>query len=133
VVGECPDWGGEAHQARDEPRIVTTTRGDIPWTKRVRHRPRCRRFFFPPRARRWGQWARGETAATNVRRLRVRLSGRQLKRGREFTETALVSGVGVLLAVVRVREHHDRNDLLQLAQSVLPTNDPPEIPLQSAV
>jgi hypothetical protein len=32
-----------------------------------------------------------------------------------------------------MREHYDLNDLLRWAQSVLPTNDPPEIQLRSTV
>ena len=80
------------------------------------------------------QLARSETVeAAEVRRLLVRLSGRQMKWGVEFTEPALLSGLWVLLALVRVLELHDLDDLLRLAQSVLPTSDPPDIPLQSAV
>jgi hypothetical protein len=71
--------------------------------------------------------------AAEVRRLLVRLSGRQMKWGVEFTEPALLSGLWVLLAVVRVLEHHDLDELLRLAQSILPRSDPPDIPLQSAV
>jgi Transposase DDE domain len=73
------------------------------------------------------QIARSTTAeAADVRRLLVRLSGRQMKWGVEFTEPALLAGLWVLLAVVRVLEHHDLDDLLRLAQSVLPSTDPPE-------
>src|SRR5512135_48970 len=80
------------------------------------------------------QLARSETVeAAEGRRLLVRLSGRQMKWGVEFTEPALLSGWWVLLALVRVLELHDLDDLLRLAQSVLPTSDPPDIPLQSAV
>jgi hypothetical protein len=80
------------------------------------------------------QVARSEAPeAAEARRLLVRLSGRQMKWGVEFTEPALLSGLWVLLAVVRVLEHQDLNDLLRLAQSVLPRSDPPDIPLQSAV
>jgi Transposase DDE domain len=80
------------------------------------------------------QLARSETEeAAEVRRLLVRLSGRQMKWGVEFTEPALLSGLWVLLALVRVLELHDLDDLLRLAQSVLPMSDPPDIPLQSAV
>jgi Transposase DDE domain len=78
--------------------------------------------------------ARSATAeAAEVRRLLVRLSGRQMKWGVEYTEPALLSGLWVLLAVVRVLEHHDLNDLLRWAQSVLPASDPPDRPLQSVV
>jgi hypothetical protein len=34
---------------------------------------------------------------------------------------------------VRVLEHHDLNDLLRWARSVLPASDPPDIPLQNVV
>lgn len=46
-LGECPVCGGVARKAPDEPRVVTTTRGDVAWTERVAHCPRCRRAFFP--------------------------------------------------------------------------------------
>jgi hypothetical protein len=71
--------------------------------------------------------------AVEMRRMLVRLSGRQMKWGVEFTEPALLSGLWILLALVRVLEHYDLDELLRLAQSVLPTSDPPDIPLQSAV
>jgi hypothetical protein len=78
--------------------------------------------------------ARSATAeAAEVRRLLVRLSGRQMKWGVEYTEPTLLSGLWVLLAVVRVLEHHDLNDLLRWALSVLPASDPPDMPLQSVV
>ena len=71
--------------------------------------------------------------AAEVRRLLVRLSGRQMKWGVEFTEPALLSGLWVLLALVKVLEHHDLGDLLRQAQAVLPTSDPPDPPLQGPV
>ena len=46
-LGECPVCGGPARKAPDEPRVLTTTRGDIAWNERVGHCPRCRRAFFP--------------------------------------------------------------------------------------
>lgn len=80
------------------------------------------------------QVARSEAPeAAEARRLLVRLSGRQMKWGVEFTEPALLSGLWVLLAVMRVLEHQDLDALLRLAQSVLPRSDPPDIPLQRAV
>jgi hypothetical protein len=81
----------------------------------------------------WQLSRSGTAEAADVRRLLVRQSGRQMKWGVEFTEPALLSGLWVLLAVVRMLEHHDLNDLLRLAHSVLPTSNPPDIPLQSAV
>jgi hypothetical protein len=46
-LGECPVCGGAARKARDEPRVLTTTRGDVAWRQRVGNCPRCRRAFFP--------------------------------------------------------------------------------------
>jgi hypothetical protein len=46
-LGECPVCGGAARKAPDEPRVVTTTRGDVAWKERVMNCPRCRRAFFP--------------------------------------------------------------------------------------
>ena len=43
----CPECGGPASEAPDEPRALTTTRGDVGWKERVGHCPRCRRAFFP--------------------------------------------------------------------------------------
>jgi hypothetical protein len=45
--GECPTCGGAARKAPDEPRVLTTTRGDVAWRQRVGNCPRCRRAFFP--------------------------------------------------------------------------------------
>ena len=45
--GECPVCGGAARKAPDDPRVLTTTRGDVAWKERVVHCPRCRRAFFP--------------------------------------------------------------------------------------
>ena len=47
-----------------------------------------------------------------MRQLLVRLSGRQMKRGCEFTEPALLSGLWVLLSAVWLLEHHDPQDLI---------------------
>jgi hypothetical protein len=46
-LGECPTCGGPARKAPDEPRVLTTTRGDVAWKQRVANCPRCRRAFFP--------------------------------------------------------------------------------------
>ena len=46
-LGECPICGGAARKAPDEPRVLTTTRGDVAWKQRVGNCPRCRRAFFP--------------------------------------------------------------------------------------
>ena len=46
-LGECPSCGGVARKAPDQPRVLTTTRGDVAWKQRVANCPRCRRAFFP--------------------------------------------------------------------------------------
>ena len=46
-LGECPVCGGPARKAPDQPRVLTTTRGDVAWKQRVGNCPRCRRAFFP--------------------------------------------------------------------------------------
>ena len=72
-------------------------------------------------------------AAAEVRRLLVRLSGRQRKWGVESTEPALLAGLWVLLSMMRVLEHENLNRLLRRAQSVLPTSEPPGEPQRGAV
>jgi Transposase DDE domain len=71
--------------------------------------------------------------AAQVRRLLVRLSGRQMKWGVEFTEPALLAGLWVLLSMMRLLEHEDPDSLLRMAQSVLPTSEPPGEPQHGAV
>jgi hypothetical protein len=64
-------------------------------------------------------WQLGRTdspAAAELRQVLVRLSGRQMKRGRAWTAPALLEGVWVLLAMLDLLEHHDLNRLRALAQ-----------------
>jgi len=61
--------------------------------------------------------------APELRQVLVRLSGRQMKRGRHapgFTEPALLAGLGVLLPMLALLEQYSVEQLRQLAQSVLP-------------
>jgi hypothetical protein len=58
-------------------------------------------------------------AATRLRSLLIRLSGRQMKWGKEFTEPALLAGMWVLLAMLDVLEQHDVAELQQLAAFAL--------------
>ncbi len=46
-LGECPVCGGAARKAPDQPRVLTTTRGDVGWNQRGGYCTRCRRAFFP--------------------------------------------------------------------------------------
>lgn len=66
--------------------------------------------------------------AAEVRQVLVRLSGRQVKQGQEFTEPALLAGLWVLLSTLRLLECYDVHDLLRMGRLALPTHDPPEKP-----
>jgi hypothetical protein len=59
-------------------------------------------------------------AAAEVRSLLVRLSGRQMKRKRPFTEPALLAGLWVLLAMLDVLDHHTIPDLRRAAALCFP-------------
>lgn len=56
-------------------------------------------------------------AAVELRTVLVRLSGRQIKRGRGWTTPALLEGVWVLLAMLEMLEHYDLSRLRQLAET----------------
>ena len=74
------------------------------------------------------QLARSEhPQAAAVRRLLVRLSGRQMKRGRAFTLPALLAGLWSLVAMLEVLETHRLEELRALARIALslPTAQPP--------
>ena len=61
--------------------------------------------------------------AAAMRAVLVRLSGRQMKRGadaRGFTEPALLAGLGVLLPMLELLEHHDVAELRAMAEAALP-------------
>ena len=66
--------------------------------------------------------------AAEFRQVLVRLSGRQMKRGKDaagnpargFTEPALLAGLGVLLPMLHLLETHDPDDLRRLADAALP-------------
>jgi hypothetical protein len=66
--------------------------------------------------------------AAELRGVLVRLSGRQMRRGPEapgFTEPALLAGMGVLMPMLILLEHHDLDDLRALADAALPGLRPP--------
>jgi hypothetical protein len=61
--------------------------------------------------------------ARELRKVLVRLSGRQMKRGpkaRGFTEPALLAGLGVLVPMLYLLDHYDLPTLQHLAAAVLP-------------
>ena len=51
--------------------------------------------------------------------LLVQLSGRQMKRGKEYTTPALLAGLWVLLAMIEALEQHGVEELRQFKQMVL--------------
>jgi len=66
--------------------------------------------------------------ADRARRLLVRLSGRQMKRGRPFTLPAMLAGMWTLLAMLETLEHYSLDEIKQLAELCLPnySTPPPE-------
>jgi hypothetical protein len=61
--------------------------------------------------------------AQNLRELLVRLSGRQIKRGKDrpaFTEPALLAGLGILLPMLYLMQKHTPAKLLAMAKAALP-------------
>jgi hypothetical protein len=59
-------------------------------------------------------------AAVEARSLLIRLSGRQMKRKRPFTEPALLAGLWVLLAMLDVLDHYTIADLRRAASICFP-------------
>jgi hypothetical protein len=59
-------------------------------------------------------------AAAEARSLLIRLSGRQMKRKRPFTEPALLAGLWVLLAMLDVLDHYTITDLRRAAAVCCP-------------
>jgi hypothetical protein len=68
---------------------------------------------------RLGRQPSAEAAA--LRQLLVRLSGRQMKWGRESTAPALLTGLWVLLAMLAVLEEHSVEELRRFKKLVLDT------------
>jgi hypothetical protein len=69
------------------------------------------------------QLARAQTPeAEQLRKVLVRLSGRQMKRARPWTAPALLEGVWVLLSMLELMEHYDISKLRDLAQSFFQPN-----------
>jgi DDE family transposase len=65
----------------------------------------------------------GRPQAAPLRDLLVRLSGRQIKRGKNrpaFTTPALLAGLGVLIPMLCLLEQHPINDIVRLARDTLP-------------
>jgi hypothetical protein len=61
-----------------------------------------------------------EPEAAAARQLLVRLSGRQMRRDRPWTEPALLAGLWVLLSTLDALERYTLEDLKQIAHLILP-------------
>jgi len=64
--------------------------------------------------------------AAALRQVLVRLSGRQMKWGKSYTEPALLAGLWVLLSMLELLEHYDLETLQRLAQRARPSFHPPD-------
>jgi hypothetical protein len=69
--------------------------------------------------------ATGPEAAA-LRTVLVRLSGRQMPWGKNYTEPALLAGLWVLLAMLELLEHYDLDTLRRLAHRARPSSYPPD-------
>lgn len=72
----------------------------------------------------WQLQADSSPAATELKTVLVRLSGRQTKRKRPHTAPALLAGLGVLLSMLALLEHYDLHRLQHLVNH-LPSFKPP--------
>jgi hypothetical protein len=66
--------------------------------------------------------------AAELRDVLVRLSGRQMKRGKQargFTEPALLAGLGVLIPMLLILQEYDIDDLRRLTEAMFPNLLPP--------
>lgn len=63
--------------------------------------------------------------ADDVRKLLVKLSGRQMKRSKPFTIPALLAGLWVLLSMLEILETYTLDDLRTLAALIRPDTHPP--------
>ncbi len=67
----------------------------------------------------WRLERQSSPEAGSLRALLVQLSGRQMKRGKEYTTPALLAGLWVLLAMIEALEQHGVEELRQFKQMVL--------------
>jgi hypothetical protein len=63
--------------------------------------------------------------AEALRKLLVRLSGRQMAWGKSHTDPALLAGLWILLSMLELLKHHDLDELRRLAQGARPSYEPP--------
>lgn len=70
----------------------------------------------------WNLQNNDTPAATELKDVLVKLSGRQMKRTRPHTAPALLSGLWVLLSMLHLMEHYDLQKLQRLAHHALALN-----------
>lgn len=68
----------------------------------------------------WQLAAESSPAAAEARSLLIRLSGRQMKRKRPFTEPAMLAGMWVLLAMLDILDHYTVTELRRAATLCFP-------------
>jgi hypothetical protein len=61
--------------------------------------------------------------AATLRELLVKLSGRQMKHGREYTASALLAGLQVFLSMMAILDHHSLEELRALREAFLSEQD----------
>jgi hypothetical protein len=66
----------------------------------------------------WQLQGDSSAAATELKDVLIRLSGRQMKRGRPHTTPALLAGLWVLLSLLSLLNHYDLRHLKRLAATV---------------
>jgi len=71
--------------------------------------------------------------AQEARQLLIRLSGRQMARGKQYTMPALLSGLWILLAMLQTLEEYDLDTLRRLADIALPQPRPGPKPASKTV
>jgi len=69
----------------------------------------------------WTLARSSEPEAAQARALLVRVSGRLMKRGKPFTEPALLAGMWVLLAMLDALERYSVAELNQMTTFILPS------------
>src|SRR4029078_13657676 len=62
--------------------------------------------------------------ADELRRVLIRLSGRQMKYGQDYTEPALLAGLWVLLQMLELLDHYAPDALRRLLDAPWNTTDP---------
>jgi hypothetical protein len=62
-----------------------------------------------------------EPQASEAREMLVRLSGRLMKRGKKYTEPAMLAGMWVLLAMLDAMNRYTEADIKKKAEFILPT------------